>query len=57
MTKDKDLESIKKGNGLGNSSTNTSTQSSGTKTDQRGQLGGLRLDLFSHDEGEKKGNT
>ena len=57
MTKDKDLESIKKGNGLENSSTSASTQSSGTKTDQRGQLGGLRLDLFSHDDKAKKNNS
>ena len=54
MTKDKDLESIKKGNGLGKFSTTTSTQQSGTKTDQRGQLGGLRLDLFSRDDKTKK---
>ena len=54
MTKDKDLVLIKKGNGLEKSSTTITAQSSGTKIDQRGQGGGLRLDLFSQDKKTKK---
>lgn len=58
MSTDKDLESIKKGNGLSNSSTTSSnSNSSGTTTEQRGQNSGIRIDIFTRQgtkrEGEK----
>ena len=50
MSKDKDLEKIKKGEGLKNSS--TTTQSSGTVNEQRDS--GVRRDQFTLDDNKKK---
>ncbi len=53
MSKDKDLESIKAGKGLTDSSISPSdnNQKSGTTTEQRG----VRKDTFSRQEGYKSG--
>ena len=50
MSKDKDLEKIKNGQGLKNSSTTTS--SSGTTTEQRDS--GVRRDQFTLNDNKKK---
>ncbi len=57
MSIDKDLESIKNGNGLSNSSTsnNTNQSSTGITTEQRSQNKGIRTDKFTHKDSEKKG--
>ncbi len=53
MNKDKDLEKIKSGEGLKNSNT-SSTNSSGTTTEQRGS--GVRIDQYTLNDKKKKGN-
>ncbi|CUX36872.1 MULTISPECIES: hypothetical protein [Bacillota] len=56
MSTDKDLESIKNGCGLGKSSTSTgNNQSTGITTEQRGQDAGVRRDIFTRQDSEKKG--
>lgn len=57
MGKDKDLEAIKSGKGLEKSSTNGSGHTSGTKTDQRSQTSGLRIDQFTLQSGGEKANS
>lgn len=48
MSKDKDLEAIKKGKGLTNSDTsNKNSQNSGTTTEQRGRVSGIRVEIFT----------
>ncbi len=54
MGKDKDLEAIKNGNGLGKSSTTSTSHTSGLKTDQRKQTSGLRIDHFTRQGGDGK---
>ena len=56
MSVDKDLEAIKNGCGLSNSSTsnNGTNQSSGTTTKQKGQDTGIRRDIFTRQDSEKK---
>lgn len=53
MSKDKDLERIKNGEGLKNSNT-SSSHSSGTTTEQRGS--GVRVDQYTLNDEKKKGN-
>ena len=55
MSKDKDLEAIKNGEGLQNASTtnNSGTQTSGVVTEERGQTSGVRRDIFTI-QGDKK---
>ena len=56
MSTDKDLESIKNGCGLSNSSTsNGSNQSTGVTTEQRGQDAGIRRDIFPRQDNQKEG--
>lgn len=48
MNKDKDLESIKNGDGLKNSDTSNKVDNTkGIITEERGQVRGIRLDIFS----------
>lgn len=54
MGKDKDLEAIKSGNGLGKSSTSSTGHTSGLKTDHRTQTSGLRIDHFTRQGGDGK---
>lgn len=57
MSKDKDLESIKNGNGLKNSDTsNKGTNTKGITTEQRGQVRGIRLDIYSDQSSKIKDN-
>lgn len=53
MSKDKDLEKIKNGQGLKNSST-TGSSSSGTTSEQRGKNTGIRYDTFTLNKEDKK---
>lgn len=53
MSKDKDLERIKNGEGLKNSNT-SSSHSSGTTIEQRGS--GVRIDQYTLNDEKKKGN-
>ena len=53
MSKDKDLEKIKNGQGLKNSNTNGSP-SAGTTSEQRGQNTGIRYDTFTLNKENKK---
>lgn len=58
MSEDKDLEAIKNGCGLSNSSiSNETNQSSGTTTEQRGEDVGMRRDIFTRKDSEKKGDN
>lgn len=53
MSKDKDLEKIKNGQGLKNSNT-TGSSSTGTTSEQRGQNTGIRYDTFTLNQENKK---
>lgn len=53
MSKDKDLEKIKNGQGLKSSNT-TGSSSAGTTSEQRGQNIGIRHDTFTLNKEVKK---
>ena len=56
MSKDKDLEAIKNGDGLaGSSVTNCDRYTSGITTEQRGQQSGVRYEIFSYQEKQESG--
>jgi len=53
MSKDSDLEKIKKGEGLKESNTSNSN-TSGIASEQRGTNSGIRMDQFTLDSDKKK---